>query len=203
MDLEYTHLALVIDRSGSMTTIKDDMEGGIKTLLDEQAALPGTLLIDVTTFDTTVEFPYSDVTAKDIKTEGLIVPRGGTALFDGVGKTITRLGEKLAKLDEDDRPAHVLVVIVTDGQENSSVEWSQANLKKSIQEQTEKFSWDFIFLGANIDSATVGGGFGLNAAQTMNYTADADGTSSVLRSASAYVTQTRSGLKAVLEEESK
>lgn len=197
---DYTHIALVIDRSGSMIRIAHDMQGGIDSLLKEQAALPGKLLIDVVTFDSKVEYPYSNASAKEIDANDLIHPRGSTALYDAVGSTITALGQKLAKLSEKERPGNVLVVVVTDGQENSSREWKQADVKKAVETQTKDFSWDFIFLGANIDSAAVGGGIGFAAANTMNYDATGAGATQVTRSASAYVTQTRSGLKRDLHQ---
>lgn len=199
---DYTHLALVIDRSGSMQSIKTDMEGAIKTLLDEQAKLPGKIVVDVTLFDNTVEFPIIGVAPDEVETTDLIRPRGMTSLFDAIGLTAVQLGERLEKLDEDERPGHVLVAVVTDGHENSSHEFKASAVKELIQKQTDEFSWDFIFLGANIDAAAVGSTFGLAEAQTMNYTADSHGVGSVGAAMSGYVTQTRSHVKPKLQKDS-
>lgn len=199
---DYTHLALVIDRSGSMQSIKSDMEGAIQNLLDEQAKLPGKLIVDVTLFDTKLEFPVVGETPDKIETAGLIDPRGMTALFDAIGVTTAKLGERLAQLDETERPGHVLVATVTDGHENSSREFDASAVKALIKTQTDEFSWDFIFLGANIDAAAVGATFGLAEAQTMNYTADATGSGLAGAAMSGYVTQTRSHVKPKLKQDS-
>lgn len=196
---DYTHIALVLDRSGSMGYISQDMNGGIRAFLDEQAKLPGKLLVDVTTFDTTVETPFSDAQAGEIPTD-LIRPRGGTALFDAVGVTVTKLGEKLAKLEEDERPEHVIVVIVTDGYENSSTEWTKAKVLELVNRQQDEWNWNFVFLGANIDSAAEGGSFGLRKGQTLDYAANAQGVAFAAASVSHYATITRSGLKTTLQD---
>ena len=192
-DQDYTHIAIVVDRSGSMHGIHTDMDGAIKTLLADQAKEPGYVLVDVVTFDTVVEFPYTDARPDDVKGQ-LIVPRGMTALNDAVGKTIADLGAKLAAKDEDERPAHVIVVVVTDGMENSSREYTLAQVQKMVLEQQEKWGWNFLYLAANVDAFATGAGYGFAAGQTINYAATAGGTESVIATASASMTRTRSGL---------
>lgn len=198
----YTHIALVLDRSGSMRGIHHDMNGGIRSLLEEQAKLPGKLLVDVTTFDTVVETPFSDAQAGEIPGD-LIQPRGGTALFDAVGITVTKLGEKLKALSEDERPEHVIVVIVTDGEENSSHEWTKAEILKLVTQQQDEWKWNFIFLGANIDSAAEGGALGFRKGQTLDYAATAHGVAFAAASVSAYATATRGGVATNLQDASK
>ena len=102
-DSQDTHIAVVADRSGSMASIVKDMNGGLKSFLDEQAKFPGTLTVDITTFDTVVEKPNSFAAVSDVKFP-VIVPRGGTALYDALGSTVVSLGESLAKLPEERRP---------------------------------------------------------------------------------------------------
>lgn len=198
-DIDYTHLLAIVDRSGSMWSIERDMNGGLKSFLDEQKALPGKLLVDIVTFDTEIDQAYSSATVDDIKFP-IIAPRGGTALQDAIGQSVVKLGEKLASLPEDERPGKVIVMIVTDGQENSSHEFAGKDgsdrIKQMIETQRSNFQWEFLFLGANIDSFAVGGGFGIPQGAIINYTADGGSTQSVLRSASAYVGNTRSGLAA-------
>jgi hypothetical protein len=183
---DYTHLALIVDRSGSMATIRQDMEGGITELLKEQAELPGKLLVDVTLFDDRVETPIVGAAAADTQVQ--ILPRGMTALHDALGRTITELGERLAALDENERPGKVLVVVVTDGYENRSRDWSGEQVKELVTQQQDKYSWDFVFLGANIDAATTGGALGFQGGSTLNYAATSKGARGATRSLSTYMT---------------
>ena len=148
---DYTHLALIVDRSGSMQTIASDVNGAIKKLLEEQAQEPGTIKVDVATFDSIVEFVCTDVAPADVP-EDLVNPRGMTALNDAIGQMINRLGNKFKTTPEDKRPAHVIVVIATDGLENSSREYTAQQVKEMVKEQTEKWQWTFIYLAANVDA---------------------------------------------------
>jgi hypothetical protein len=199
-DSSLTHLAIVADRSGSMNGIHTDMNGAIRQLLAEQAKLPGAVIVDITTFDTTVEFPFVGVRPDDVKVD-VIVPRGSTALNDALGMSIVRLGERLAALDEDDRPGKVIFVVVTDGMENASREYSDAQVKALVTEQTEKWGWEFLYLAANVDAFATGRGYGFGHAQTISFAADSDGTQSVVAAASGYVTRSRSGLVADFTDE--
>lgn len=198
-DKNYSHIALVLDRSGSMAAIDKDMNGGLKTFLEEQLKQPGTFTVDVTLFDTIVEKPYDYAAVADIKWP-LIVPRGGTALYDAVGSTIVSLGDKLKALPEERRPENVIVVIVTDGHENSSTEWDGAKVAELVKQQESEWNWNFVFLGANIDAFKAGTGFGVKGANTLGYLANAAGVASGLAAASTYVSVTRSGLKTTLQE---
>jgi len=199
-DSDLTRLVILADRSGSMGHIQKDMNGGIHQLLADQAKEPGGILVDVVTFDTEVEFPFTGVRPDDIKTD-IIQARGGTALNDALGMTIVRLGEELATLDEDDRPGTVIFVVVTDGEENSSREYTTLQVKALVTEQQEKWGWTFLFLGANIDAFGVGANYGFHAGHTMNYAADGKHSKSAIATASAGVTRTRSGLAADFTDE--
>jgi uncharacterized protein YegL len=192
-DSDLTRLVILADRSGSMGHIQKDMNGGIRQLLADQAKEPGTVVVDIVTFDTVVENPYTGVRPDDVKSD-IIVARGGTALNDALGMTIVRLGEELAALPEDDRPGHVIFVVVTDGEENSSREYTAPQVKALVEEQQEKWGWTFLFLGANIDAFAVAGGYGIIRDHSINYAATAKGASSVIATASAGITRTRSGL---------
>lgn len=190
VDQNYTHLAIIADRSGSMRSIADDMNEGLKTFLEDQAKVEGTLRVDVVTFDSTVEIVAANSKVEDI-THPIIKPRGTTALNDAIGFTIDRLGDFFRKLDEIERPGKVIILVVTDGMENASKEFKNSDIKKMVTEQQDTWKWDFVFLGANIDSFSVGGGYGFVQGSTLNYTASTAGVSSVLRSATAYVTTSR------------
>jgi uncharacterized protein YegL len=197
---DLTRLVIVADRSGSMHYIAGDMDGAIKALLAEQAKLPGQITVDIVTFDTKVEYPYTGVQPAEV-TANLIQPRGSTALNDAVGLTISKLGAELSSLDEDDRPGHVIVVVVTDGYENASREYTAAQIKAMVTEQTDKWGWTFIYLAANVDAFATGAAYGFHAGQTMNYAPDSVGTQSVIATASAGITRTRSGLDADFTDE--
>lgn len=192
-DPNLTRLVILADRSGSMQGIQSDMNGAIRQLLAEQAKEPGAILVDVVTFDTHVEHPYTGVRPDDIKSD-IIVARGGTALNDALGEAIVRLGEELANTAEDDRPGHVIFVVVTDGEENSSREYTATQVKAMVEEQIDKWGWTFMYLAANVDAFLTGASYGFRPGQTISYAADRDGTQSVIATASAGVTRTRSGL---------
>jgi uncharacterized protein YegL len=187
-----THIAVIADRSGSMYSIADDMNNGLQAFLKEQADLPGDLTIDITTFDSVVETPYQDADFNQISFP-IIYPRGSTSLLDAIGITVTSLGERLADKDEDDRPGKVLVVVVTDGAENTSKEYAADQIKAMVEHQQEEYDWGFVFLGANIDAFSVGGGLGFRADATMNYVANSSGTASMLRSVSNVAASYRGG----------
>lgn len=199
-DQNLTHLAILVDRSGSMGSIAKDMNGGIRQLLADQAKAPGSVVVDVTTFDTIVEFPFEGVRPDDIKVD-VLVPRGGTALNDALGATIVRLGEKLAALNEDDRPGHVIFVIATDGAENSSREYTTAQVAAMVTEQREKWGWEFIFMAANIDAFATGRDYGFNRDQTIAFQASGLGAQSSYAAASQSVLRTRAGLNGAFTQD--
>jgi hypothetical protein len=189
----YTHLAIIADRSGSMSRIASDMNGAIRALLNEQAKLPGELHVDITTFDDRVEHVFTDSRADEIK-EDIILPRNVTALNDAIGLTVTRLGERLAALEEEDRPGKVIVVIVTDGHENASHEWKIEDVKALVEKQKDEFSWEFLFLGTtDIDAFSVADGYGIGRGQTMSFAPSSAGVDGFTRSVAGYATRSRAG----------
>jgi uncharacterized protein YegL len=192
-DKDYTHLAFVVDRSGSMNGIHTDMNGAITKMLADQAKEPGYCVVDITTFDTVIEHPYAGVRPDDVKGE-IIVPRGGTALLDAIGFTVVALGERFAKMDEADRPGQVIIVVVTDGMENSSREYNRPQIKALVEEQTDRWGWTFIYLAANVDAFATGSGMGFSRGQTIAFAASGVGTQSVYDSTSNLVSRTRSGI---------
>ena len=166
-----TDITLVVDRSGSMEAVKDDAEGGVNTFIEEQCKEPGEALLTLVQFDTEYEFLHKGAPIQQVPKYELI-PRGMTALLDAVGKAINETGERLAKIDVGDRPGLVIFVVMTDGQENSSKEFTKAQLKKMIERQQNEFNWHFTFLGANQDAFTEAGGMGIHAAGVANYAMD-------------------------------
>ncbi|WP_292826762.1 vWA domain-containing protein [Microbacterium sp.] len=166
-DANYTAMLIVLDRSGSMSMIRDDMIGGIEQLIAAQAGEPGMLTIDVVTFDTEIELTHHFADPKSIKVE--LVPRGATALYDAVGWSFNGFGNALAELPEHARPGTVLVTIVTDGEENSSREYTADMVTKMIEHQREAFDWDVSFLGANQDAVEQARKIGIQADDAIDY----------------------------------
>ena len=163
-----TDITLVIDRSGSMEEIRTDAEGGVNAFIREQARQPGEALLTLVQFDDEHEFVHRGVPIKEVPPYTL-VPRGSTALLDAVGRAINETGERLAKMPEAGRPGLVIFVIVTDGEENASHEFSKAQIKAMIDRQQTKYSWHFTFLGADQDAFAEAGGMGIAANGTANF----------------------------------
>lgn len=172
---EKTHIICILDRSGSMASIIDDSIGGFNTFLDEQKKLPDEATITVALFDDKYDLIYDNVDIKKAEelTKNEWMPRGSTALYDAIGKTINSEKEKLNKLGVE-KPSKVLVCIVTDGYENASREYSKDNIKSLISD-CEKDDWNFIYLAANQDAMTVGNSFGVSVGNTFTYTSTSRG----------------------------
>ena len=167
MRSDLTDITLVVDRSGSMEQVREDAEGGVNSFIAQQAKEPGEALLTLVQFDTEYEFLHKGVPISQVPKYEL-VPRGMTALLDAVGRAINETGERLAKMDEQDRPGLVVFVVMTDGLENSSKEFSKATIKEMIERQQQQYSWHFTFLGANQDAFAEAGGMGIDAAGVAN-----------------------------------
>lgn len=170
-----------------MGSIKDDMETGLNQIFKDQAAIDGKCLVDYVQFDDQYELVFEDTPVADAK--AVLAPRGMTALLDAVGKSVTALGEKLAKLPEGKRPGLVQVVVVTDGYENASRDWTADAVKQLIAQQTNDYNWDFVFLGASLDSVRQAQTFGFDAGKSMAY--DTGNTAVMASTVSGYVTRSR------------
>jgi uncharacterized protein YegL len=151
---------MVVDRSGSMESIKSDAEGGINSFIDQQKQEPGEALLTLVQFDTEYEFVHSGVPVKQIPAFTL-VPRGSTALLDAVGRAINETGARLAAMAESQRPALVVFVIVTDGAENSSREFTRDQIRTMVEHQQSAYKWQFTFLAANQDAFAEGASMGI------------------------------------------
>ena len=176
-DPGYRHIVLVIDRSGSMEPVRRDTEGGVKAFIGEQRKVPGRTTISLYQFDT----EHDEVTSFSV------VPRGGTALLDAVGFAVTKTGERLATMGEDARPGEVIVLIATDGEENSSHEYTLPQVKAMLTTQQDAYGWKFVFIGANQDAFAAGGAMGVPVASSANY--DTATTVGAFASASSMVTR--------------
>jgi uncharacterized protein YegL len=189
-----TWLIFVLDRSGSMAKIKADMVGGYNQFIAEQKKVKGKCVAFLYQFDDVYEAVYEDQDIQVVKdlTDETYVPRGWTALLDAVGKTINVINERIAKLPEDKRPDKVLVMTVTDGEENSSKEFQGDKIKEMINHQREKWKWEFAYIGANQDSWKIGSSMGLSAGTTCNYVASAAGVKGMFNALHESTTRYRS-----------
>jgi hypothetical protein len=168
MRYDLTDITLVIDRSGSMQSIQDDAQGGINAFIAGQLETPGEVLMTLVQFDTEYEFLYRGVRVHDVPPYKL-EPRGSTALLDAVGRAILETGERLAKMPEAERPGLVIFVVLTDGHENSSREFTKTQIRKMIEHQQNAYNWQFTFLGANQDSFAEAGEIGIAQSGIANY----------------------------------
>lgn len=189
-DPQRTLIAFLLDRSGSMQQIKSDTEGGFNAFVEEQRKEPGKAKVTLAQFDTEYEVVYAGKPIDQVPPLQL-QPRGRTALYDGLGRLITDVGAELAALTEAERPGHVIVVVMTDGLENASVEWTHEAVRAAIKRQEIEYSWHFVFLGANMDAVSVGRGMGFDANLTMTYAASGDGVEAAMLSTTRYVSRQR------------
>lgn len=182
-----TEIIAIIDRSGSMASIVKDAIGGFNTFLADQKTVPGEARMTLALFDDKFEYLYAGkplVEAEPL-TDKTFVPRGGTALLDAIGRTLNEQG---ARIKGDGWAEKVIVCILTDGGENQSCEFRQVQIKTMVK-HAEEHGWSFVFLAANQDAFAAGASYGISAAHTMAFAANAVGTQSAYTSMS---TTTRS-----------
>ncbi|HYG92185.1 MAG TPA: vWA domain-containing protein [Nocardioides sp.] len=173
---DLTQIYFLLDRSGSMQSIKTDTEGGFAAFVDEQRGTPGECRVTLAQFDNEYDVVYSSRPLADVPPLDL-QPRGSTALLDAMGRLVTSAGDELAALPEDQRPATVIVAVMTDGHENASREWTHPAIKALVEQQTRQWGWQFMYMGADQDAIEVGTSLGVAAAASVTYgrgkTADA------------------------------
>jgi hypothetical protein len=195
MDNNAVEILVIQDRSGSMGSVRDATIEGFNAFLADQKATPGTAILSLVQFDDNYEQPHDRKLLTEVPplTRETYVPRWNTALYDAACRSIDELGEKLARLPEDQRPGQVVVVIQTDGEENSSFHFNLSDLKERIQKQTNVYNWKFMFFGANIDAYAVAGSFGIAPTLTANYSGDMETTKSLYMVSSASINRGRKG----------
>lgn len=190
----FTRIAVILDRSGSMSTIEGATVEGFNAFIDEQKKTPGDVTVKLVKFNAQLEVTFDSKLSEVPRLERL-EPWGGTALYDAMGTTISHLGTELSNLPESERPSKVIIVTMTDGDENSSVKWRHEQLASLIKQQTEKYNWEFVFLGANIDAIRVANYLNIPMSNAIHYYANAGATRSIMNATAKYVTGIRTGVR--------
>ena len=172
-----TELVFILDRSGSMSGLESDTIGGFNSMLAKQQAEPGECRITTVLFDNNYEMLHdrTDLKAVSPITEREYFVRGSTALLDAIGRTINKIDNALKNTAKEYRANKVLFVVITDGMENASVEFSYRDVKSLVNKQKTKRNWEFIFLGANIDAIDVANHFGIPKNRVQNFHNDSKG----------------------------
>jgi hypothetical protein len=170
-DKNLTEIVAILDRSGSMLDLRADTIGGFNSFVAEQRKAAGIAKLTLVQFDDKYQTDYEgvDITASPLLTEETYVPRGNTALFDAVGLTIASVGERLAKLDESQRPGQVIFLIITDGQENASRLYSSEKVQEMVKHQTEVYNWTFVFMGGGDLTTQTAQSIAMGIPQTNSY----------------------------------
>lgn len=197
MKENYTDVTVLIDRSGSMLNLRPEVIGGFNSFMEDQRKVEGECTVSLVQFDNHYEVNYTAVPVShvaDLSYE-TYQPRGLTAMYDAIGKTIVATGERLSVMNEKDRPDKVIFIIQTDGAENASQEYHASTIKKMIQTQESEFKWDFVFLGANINAKSTAMHIGIKEDKAMTFANNSDGATRAFASVSSNVAQFRSGSK--------
>lgn len=193
MKKNLTEMVFILDRSGSMSGLEDDTIGGFNAMIEKQKKEPGEAFVSTVLFDNVSEVIHDRSNIQRIApmTREQYYVRGSTALLDAVGGAIHHIGNVHKYAREEDRPEKTVFVITTDGMENASRMYSYEKVRSMIQRQKEKYGWEFIFLGANIDAAKEAARFGISEDCAANYHADTLGTAVIYEAMSEAVCNVR------------
>ncbi len=167
-----TEIIVLLDRSGSMESIKSDMEGGFNAFIEEQKKIPGECFVSLYQFDDRFEQVYAGYPIAAVP-KLTLVPRGSTALWDSMNRTINLTGDRLSMLPEWERASKVIIMVITDGQENASKFTALEYLRAKIHHQEQVYSWGFMYLGSSPTTAQDAVSMGIHA--YSNYVASPGG----------------------------
>lgn len=173
-----TELVFILDRSGSMCGLESDTIGGFNSMIEKQKKQDGACYVSTILFDDTSDVLHDRLALSDVPrmTEGDYTVRGCTALIDAIGAAIDHIANIHKYARPEDVPEHTMFVITTDGQENASHRYSAQQIRKMIEQRKEKYGWEFLFIGANIDAVETASRYGIGKDRAVNYNADAKGT---------------------------
>jgi hypothetical protein len=185
--IDFTDITIILDRSGSMASVAHDTIGGFNRFVEDQKGGHGEAALTLVQFDNQYEVVYAGTPIADVPvmTGETFVPRGSTALLDAIGRTIDDTGRRLASLPEAQRPETVIIVIITDGYENASRRYTSHRVGEMIAHQSDIYSWQFVFLGANQDAIATAASMGVDAGSALTYAATPIGTENAFAAVSS------------------
>ena len=190
---DVTELVFILDRSGSMSGLESDTIGGFNAMIEKQKQQEGECYVSTVLFDDESDVLHDRVRLENVPkmTDKDYTVRGCTALIDAIGGAIHHISNIHKYARPEDVPAHTMFVITTDGMENASRTYTSVQVKKMIEKQKEKYGWEFLFIGANIDAVETASRYGIGRDRAVNYRADAKGTDVLYRSISRTISDYR------------
>ncbi len=188
-----TELVFILDRSGSMSGLERDTIGGFNSMIEKQKKEKGECYVSTVLFDDVSEVLHDRIKLENVPkmTENDYTVRGCTALIDAIGGAIHHIGNIHKYARAEDVPDNTLFVITTDGQENASRRYTSKKVKEMISRQKEKYGWEFLFIGANIDAVSTASRYGISSDRAVNYNADSEGTQIVYEAVAKAVCNVR------------
>ncbi|MBR2526947.1 MAG: VWA domain-containing protein [Blautia sp.] len=195
MNGNLTEIVFILDRSGSMAGLEDDTIGGFNAMVEKQKKEPGEAVLSAVLFsdDNTVIYDRADIRKVEPLTDRQYFVGGCTALLDAIGGAVHHIGNVHKYARKEDRPAKTVFVITTDGMENASRRYSYSKVQRMVKRQQEKYGWEFLFLGANMDAISVARSFGIRKDRAVRYACDSAGTSLNFEVAGKAIARVRSG----------
>lgn len=193
MKKNLTELVFILDRSGSMSGLESDTIGGFNAMIEKQKKQDGECVVSTVLFNNDSQVIHDRVPIDKIEpmTERDYYVSGGTALIDAIGGAIHHIGNVHKYARPEDVPENTVFIITTDGYENASYRYSSDKVKRMIEHEKEKYGWEFLFIGANIDAVETAKHYGINQDRAVNYHADAQGTDIVYATVSQAVCNVR------------
>jgi hypothetical protein len=195
----YTHITVILDRSGSMESIRDDIIGGFNSFVRDQRKQPGTATLTLVQLDPQAPYEtvhrFEPVQSVETLTRETYVPRASTPLLDALGRGINDLERTIADMGNEERPSKVVMVIITDGQENSSREFNRGQVVKMIKDRSEKDDWQFVFLSADLAAIGDAMSYGIQGDSALLFEKNHGGTAAAYASLTAQISDYRTGKK--------
>lgn len=191
MKTGYTHIAFVMDRSGSMQSMAEEASRSFNQFVEKQKEVEGEATFTFVDFDTEYKVIHDFVPLDEVE-EYALQAGGMTALFDAIGRTIDTVGKQLNEMDESERPEKVVVAILTDGHENSSQEFKGDQIVDMIRRQEDKYNWTFVYLGANQDAFSAAQALGISGGNAATFTSGSVGACSGISTINKSITSYRS-----------
>jgi len=196
MKNKVTEVVFILDRSGSMAGLESDTIGGFNAMIEKQKKETGKCYVSTVLFDNESEVLHDRVLLENIPamTDRDYTVRGCTALIDAIGGAIKHIGNIHKYARPEDVPENTIFIITTDGMENASRFYSSDEVKKMIKRQKDKYGWEFLFIGANIDAVETAAHYGISQDRAVNYHADSEGTGIVYETVSATIGNVRKNI---------